>query len=67
LLIMLERVLAETGWGRGRGGNYISPGLRFLFILIFDWMRRFAQGIRGKLRRDNREAPRLSKVSFVKQ
>ena len=67
LMILFASVFAGAGWGMVRGGNYMLRGLRFLFILIFDWMRRFAQGIRGKLRRDNREAPRLSKVSFVKQ
>jgi uncharacterized membrane protein len=66
-LVLLASAFAAAGLGMLWLGKYMLRGLRFLFSLTFDWMRRFAQGIRRKLRRDNREAPRMSRVSFVKQ
>lgn len=67
LMILFASVFAAGGLGMLWLGRYMLRGLRFLFSLTFDWMRRFAQGVRRKLRRDNHEAPQLSKVSFVKQ
>jgi uncharacterized membrane protein len=67
LMILFASVFAGAGWGMLLVGKYLLRGLRFLFSLSFDWMRRFAQGARRKMRRDNREAPQLGKVSFVKQ
>jgi uncharacterized membrane protein len=58
---------------RGRLGHavngepYMLRGLRFLFSLTFDWMRRLGQGARRRLRREPRDEPRLSRVSYVKQ
>ncbi len=67
LMILFASVFAAGGLGMLWVGRYLLRGLRFLFSLTFDWMRRFAQGARRKLHRDNREAPQLGKVSFVKQ
>jgi uncharacterized membrane protein len=67
LIILFASLFAGAGWGMLWVGKYMLRGLRFLFSLTFDWMRRFAQGARRKLRRGNREAPQLGKASFVKQ
>jgi len=67
LMILFASLFAAGGLGMLWLGKYMLRGLRFLFSLTFDWMRRFAQGVRRKLRRDNRETPQLSKASFVKQ
>lgn len=67
IIIVFAGLVAGAGLGMLWLGKYMLRGLRFLFVLTFDWMRRFAQGVRRKLRRDNREAPRMSRVSFVKQ
>jgi len=67
LMILFASVFAAAGLGMLWLGRYLLRGLRFLFSLTFDWMRRFAQRVRRKLRQDNREAPQLGKVSFVKQ
>jgi uncharacterized membrane protein len=67
LMILFASVFAAGGLGMLWLGRYMLRGLRFLFSLTFDWMRRFAQGARRKMRRDDREAPQVGKVSFVKQ
>jgi hypothetical protein len=40
-------------------GKRMLLGLRFLFALAFDWIRRFAQRLRRRLRPGNRERPRV--------
>ena len=67
LMILFASVFAAAGWGMLRIGTRLLRGLRFLFSLTFDWMRRFAQGARRKLRRSERDEPQLGRVSFVKQ
>jgi len=67
LMILFASVFAAGGLGMLWLGKYLLRGLRFLFSLTFDWMRRFAQGVRRKMRRGNREAPQWSKVSFAKR
>jgi hypothetical protein len=67
LIILFASLFAGAGLGMLWVGKYMLRGLRFLFSLTFDWMRRFAQGVRRKLRRTDREAPQLGKVFFVKQ
>jgi uncharacterized membrane protein len=67
LLILFASVFAAAGWGMLRMGNHLLRGLRFLFSLTFDWMRRLGQGARRRLRREPRDEPRLSRVSYVKQ
>jgi hypothetical protein len=43
-----------------RLGKYLLRGLRFLFSLTFDWIRRFAQTIRRKLRNERPAEPPLA-------
>ena len=64
-MILFASVFIASGLGMLRLGRYLLRGLHFLFILVFDWMRRLAQSVRAKLRRDNRERPHLGAVSFV--
>ncbi len=66
LIILFASLFAAAGLGMLWVGKYMLRGLRFLFSLTFDWMRRFAQGVRRKLRRDNRDAPQVGRASFVK-
>jgi uncharacterized membrane protein len=65
LMILFASVFIASGLGMLRLGRYLLRGLHFLFSLVFDWMRRLAQSVRGKLRRDNRERPRVGAVSFA--
>jgi uncharacterized membrane protein len=65
LMILFAGVFIACGLGMLRLGRYLLRGLHFLFSLVFDWMRRLAQSVRGKLRRDNREKPRVGAVSFA--
>jgi uncharacterized membrane protein len=52
LVMMLFGSLFLGGaWGLFRLGKHLLRGLRFLFSLIFDWMRRFARSVRRKLGR----------------
>ncbi|MGO9011055.1 MAG: HAAS signaling domain-containing protein [Bryobacteraceae bacterium] len=67
LMILFASVFAAGGLGMLWLGKYLLRGLRFLFSLSFDWMRRFAQGLRRKPRQEYRETPQLSKTSFAKQ
>ena len=65
IMILLATVFAAGGWGMLRLGKHLLHGLRFLFSLAFDWMRRCAHSVRRRLR-GNREASPLREVSFVK-
>ena len=53
LLILFAGVFLAAGWGLLRLGKHLLRGLRFLFSLTFDWIRRFAQSVRRKLRRND--------------
>ena len=66
LMIVVACVFLASGLGMLRLGKYMVRGLRFLFSLVFDWVRRFGQGVGRQLRRDNRETPHVSQASFVK-
>lgn len=57
-MILIASLLVASGFGMLRLGKYLLRGLRFLFSLLFDRMRRFAQSLRGKLGKENREAQR---------
>jgi hypothetical protein len=59
-MILFASVLVASGLGMLWLGRYLLRGLRFLFSLVFEWVRRFAQSIRRKLRRDDREEPQSS-------
>jgi uncharacterized membrane protein len=56
VLIVVASAFLATGLGLLRLGKYLLHGLRFLVSLIFDGVRRFAQTVRRKLRRDKGEA-----------
>ena len=60
LLILLATLFLAAGWGLLRLGKYLLRGLRFLFSLTFDWIRRFAQTIRRKLRNERPAEPPLA-------
>jgi uncharacterized membrane protein len=60
LIILFGCVWLAGGLGMLWLGKYLFRGLRFLFSLIFDWMRRFTQRFRGRLRRENYDAPYMS-------
>jgi uncharacterized membrane protein len=52
LIILLAALFLASGWGMVMLGKYLLRGLRFLFSLTFERMRRFAQSIRRKLRQN---------------
>ena len=56
-MILFACLLGAGGFGMLRLGKHLLRGLRFLFSLLFDKMRRFAQRLRRKLHPENREAP----------
>ena len=55
LMILIATVFVAAGLGLLWLGRYLLRGMRFLLSLTFDWSRRFAQTVRGKLRRGKRE------------
>jgi len=50
VMILFAALLAVGGLSLLRLGKRMLLGLRFLFALAFDWMRRFAQSVRRRLR-----------------
>ncbi|MBV9158943.1 MAG: hypothetical protein JO097_21970 [Acidobacteriaceae bacterium] len=62
-IILFASLFIVAGLGMLRGGRYLLRGLRFLFNLVFEWMRRFAQSIRRKLRQKPGPAPIFSQSS----
>jgi len=65
MFILFGSVWLACGWGMLRLGRYLFRGLRFLAMLLFDRTRRFARGVRGKLRPENRDVPRVNHVAAV--
>ncbi len=65
-IILFAGLFIVSGLGMLRAGRYLLRGLRFLFNLIFEWTRRFAQSVRRRLRQDNSVGFRFSQDSFVK-
>jgi uncharacterized membrane protein len=57
-MILFASLLVASGFGMLRLGKYLLRGLRFLFSLLLDLMRRFAQSLRRKLGKENRDARR---------
>jgi uncharacterized membrane protein len=55
IMIVFASVFLASGLGLLRLGKYLVRGLRFLVSLIFDGVRRLAQTVRRKLRRDEGE------------
>jgi uncharacterized membrane protein len=66
LIILFGLVWLAVGLGMLWLGRYLFRGLRFLFGLLFDRIRRLAQGFRGKLRQENRDVPHVNQVSLAK-
>jgi hypothetical protein len=65
LMILFGGAWLAVGFGMLRLGKYLFRGLRFLSGLLFDWIRRFAQSVRSKLRKENREAAYVGQASFA--
>jgi uncharacterized membrane protein len=55
IMMLMACVFLATGWGMLKLGSRMLRGLRFLFSLAFDRMKRFVQGVRTKLRQDKGE------------
>lgn len=65
-IILFAAVFIAGGVAMLQFAKYLLRGLRFLFNLVFDWMRRFAESVRRKLHQGHRGEVPLSEVSFVK-
>ena len=59
-MILFASVFIASGLGMLWLGRYVLRGVRFLFSLIFDRIRRLAQSLRRKWHQENRKAPSLS-------
>ncbi len=59
LMMLFAAVFLAGAWGMFRLGKHLLRGLRFLFGLTFDWMRRFAQSVRRKLRPADLQRPNM--------
>jgi hypothetical protein len=57
-MILAASLLVASGFGMLRLGKYLLRGLRFLFSLLFDRMRGFAQSLRRKLGKESRDTQR---------
>jgi uncharacterized membrane protein len=66
LMILVASLFVAAGLGMLWVGRRLFRGLRFLFSLVFDWMRRTAQNVRRKLHRDHRDGYSVPQVRFVK-
>jgi uncharacterized membrane protein len=55
IMILFAGLFAAGGLSMLRLGRRLLHGLRFLFSLAFDWMRRCAQSVRRRLRASNGE------------
>jgi uncharacterized membrane protein len=64
LILLIASPFLVSGLGLLRLGRHLRRGLRFLFTVAFDWMRRFAQSVRRKLRRDPSQPLPASELSF---
>jgi uncharacterized membrane protein len=60
IMVLFAGVFAVCGLGMLRLGRRLLKGLRFLSVLAFDWMRRFAQSVRRRLRQGNHQGSRES-------
>ncbi len=58
LILLFGSVWLASGLGLLWLGRYLFRGLRFVFGLFFDRVRRFAQGFRVKLQQGSRDASR---------
>jgi len=51
MLLVLSAVFAASAVAMFWAGRYLVRGLRFLFTLAVEWLRKFAQGVRRRLAR----------------
>jgi uncharacterized membrane protein len=65
IIILFAGVFIAGGLGMLWLGRYLLRGLRFLFSLVFDWMRRFAQSVGRRLRPARPEGLHAGGLSFV--
>jgi uncharacterized membrane protein len=65
LLIVVAAVFVACGLGMLWVGRYLIRGLRFLFSMAFERVRKSAQTVRGKLRQNKQQGIPLSVVSSV--
>lgn len=65
-MIFFATLFVAAGLGMLWLGRYLLRGLRFLFSLVFDWTRRFAQRVRRKLGKAGPAGVPVSVLSFVK-
>jgi uncharacterized membrane protein len=65
LLILAGGVFAAVGLGMLWLGQHLVRGLRFLFSLAFEWVRKFAQSIRRKRRLTKFAVLSATQVSFA--
>jgi uncharacterized membrane protein len=64
LIVLFASVFLISGLGMLRAGKYLFRGLVFLFTLILDGMRRFAQSVRRKLRWEHGSALHAAELSL---
>ena len=64
LILLVAAVFVISGLGMLKLGRYLLRGIRFLFMLVFDWTRRFAQAIRRKLHPPQRSPLPANEFSF---
>jgi uncharacterized membrane protein len=65
IMILFAGLLLVGGFGMLWVGRHLLRGLRFLFSLFFDWIRRLAQGFRRQLHPQNREVPPIRHASLA--
>lgn len=63
LMIVFASAFVASGLGMLWLGKYLFRGLRFLFGLVFDWIRQLAHSARRVVRREQGEALRFSRVA----
>lgn len=61
LMMLVGCILLACGVGLLWLGKYLIRGVRFLFSLLFDRIRRIAQIARRKMRQENRQAPAVER------
>jgi hypothetical protein len=63
MFILFGSVWLASGLGMLWVGKHLFRGLRFLAVMLFERVRRFARSLRGRFRQDNRDEPRVSQVA----
>jgi hypothetical protein len=66
LILSVGAVALAAGLSMLWGGRFLVRGMRFLYSLAVDWIRRGAQSVRRRLRSARAEGFAIPRVSFVK-